>query len=451
VNQAKWPAAAASGATPEVAVRALSLRANFSWTFAGNVIYSAAQWAMLVVLAKLGSKEMVGLFTLGLAVTAPVMMLTNLQLRGIQATDARHEYLFGHYFGLRLLTTLLALAVIAGIVVISAPGWGAALVILAVGVAKAFESVSDVIYGLLQQHERMDRIATSMMIKGPLSLIALAVGVYLTHSVLWATLGLALTWALVLAGYDIRSAIVVLRASQPQVGADWPRALQPIWGTRPLVSLAWLALPAGIVMALLSLSVNTPRLFVNHYLGTNDLAIFASMAYVLVAGATLTTALGQAAAPRLSQYFAAGNVPAFRALLTKLLGIGIVLGGAGVLVGLIAGRAILTLLYRPDYAGHVDAFVWLLVAAGLEYIASFLGYALTAARYLRIQVPIFIAVIAFMLVAGPFIIPAHGMVGAAWVFGGSFVLQIPLEGLVIVYALRKRTRQHTGQTRQDNI
>jgi len=434
-----------------VAVRALSLRANFSWTFAGNVIYSAAQWAMLVVLAKLGSKEMVGLFTLGLAVTAPVMMLTNLQLRGIQATDARHEYLFGHYFGLRLLTTLLALAVIAGIVVISAPGWGAALVILAVGVAKAFESVSDVIYGLLQQHERMDRIATSMMIKGPLSLIALAVGVYLTHSVLWATLGLALTWALVLAGYDIRSAIVVLRASQPQVGADWPRALQPIWGTRPLVSLAWLALPAGIVMALLSLSVNTPRLFVNHYLGTNDLAIFASMAYVLVAGATLTTALGQAAAPRLSQYFAAGNVPAFRALLTKLLGIGIVLGGAGVLVGLIAGRAILTLLYRPDYAGHVDAFVWLLVAAGLEYIASFLGYALTAARYLRIQVPIFIAVIAFMLVAGPFIIPAHGMVGAAWVFGGSFVLQIPLEGLVIVYALRKRTRQHTGQTRQDNI
>jgi len=451
VNQAKWPAAATSGAAPEVAVRALSLRANFSWTFAGNVIYSAAQWAMLVVLAKLGSKEMVGLFTLGLAVTAPVMMLTNLQLRGIQATDARHEYLFGHYFGLRLLTTLLALAVIAGIVVISAPGWGPALVILAVGVAKAFESVSDVIYGLLQQHERMDRIATSMMIKGPLSLIALAVGFYLTHSVLWATLGLALTWALILAGYDIRSAILILRASQPQAGASWPRALQPIWSTRPLVSLAWLALPAGIVAALLSLNVNTPRLFVAHYLGTNDLAIFASMAYVLVAGATLTDALGQAAAPRLSQYFAAGNVPAFRALLAKLLGIGVVLGGAGVLVGLVAGRAILTLLYRPDYAGHVDAFVWLLVAAGLEYIASFLGYALTAARYLRIQAPIFAAVIAFMLVAGPFIIPAHGMVGAAWVFGGSFLIQIPLKSVVIVYALKKRTRQHTRQTGQDNV
>jgi len=109
------------------------------------------------------------------------------------------------------------------------------------------------------------------------------------------------------------------------------------------------------------------------------------------------------------------------------------------------------LLYRPDYAGHVDAFVWLLVAAGLEYIASFLGYALTAARYLRIQAPIFAAVIAFMLVAGPFIIPAHGMVGAAWVFGGSFLIQIPLKSVVIVYALKKRTRQHTRQTGQDNV
>ncbi len=444
MNQAKGFAAATPGAAPRVAARALSLRANFSWTFAGNVIYSACQWAMLVVLAKLGSKEMVGLFTLGLAVTAPVMMLTNLQLRGIQATDARREYVFGHYVGLRLLTTLLALVVITGIVIIAAPGWLPALVILAVGVAKAFESVSDVIYGLLQQHERMDRIATSMMIKGPLSLAALAAGVYLTHSVLWATLGLALTWALVLGGYDIRSAIVVLRSSQT-ARADGPRALRPVWDLRPLVALAWLALPAGIVMALLSLSVNTPRLFVAHYLGTGELAIFASMAYVLVVGATLTTALGQAAAPRLSQYFAAGNVPAFRALLTKLLGIGVVLGGAGVLVGLVAGRAVLTLLYRPSYAGHVDAFVWLLVAAGLEYITSFLGYALTAARYLRIQVPIFIAVIAFMLVAGPFIIPAHGMVGAAWVFGSSFVLQIPLEGVVIVYALKKRARQCTGQ------
>ena len=47
----------------------LTLRRNFSWTFAGNAVYAACQWGMLVVLAKLGSPEMIGQFTLGLAVS----------------------------------------------------------------------------------------------------------------------------------------------------------------------------------------------------------------------------------------------------------------------------------------------------------------------------------------------------------------------------------------------
>src|SRR4051794_16358727 len=67
----------------------LSLRANFTWTFVGNVIYAACQWGMLVVLAKVARPETVGNFALALAVTAPVIMLTNLQLRAVQATDAR--------------------------------------------------------------------------------------------------------------------------------------------------------------------------------------------------------------------------------------------------------------------------------------------------------------------------------------------------------------------------
>ena len=80
----------------------LSLRANFSWTFVGNIVYSFAQWGMLIVLARLGSPELVGQFSLGLAITAPVIMLTNMQLRAIQVTDTREEYTFGDYLGLKL-------------------------------------------------------------------------------------------------------------------------------------------------------------------------------------------------------------------------------------------------------------------------------------------------------------------------------------------------------------
>src|ERR1700761_4467989 len=92
--------------------RALSLRANFVWTFAGNIVYSGCQWGGLVVLAKLGSPELVGEYSLGLAIAMPVLMFAMLQLRPVIASDVREEYRFGDYLGFRILTTIVASLVI---------------------------------------------------------------------------------------------------------------------------------------------------------------------------------------------------------------------------------------------------------------------------------------------------------------------------------------------------
>jgi len=75
--------------------KALSLPRNVTWSAVGNVTYAATQWGMLIILAKLGTPEMVGQYALGLAVTGPVFMLANLQLRVIQATDTRESHTFG--------------------------------------------------------------------------------------------------------------------------------------------------------------------------------------------------------------------------------------------------------------------------------------------------------------------------------------------------------------------
>ena len=79
-------------------VAPLSLRANFRWTFAGNLIHALSHWGMLTVLARLGGPEMVGQFVLGLAVAAPIMALSMLQLRTVQVTDARGQYPFADYY-----------------------------------------------------------------------------------------------------------------------------------------------------------------------------------------------------------------------------------------------------------------------------------------------------------------------------------------------------------------
>jgi len=107
------------------------------WTLSGYAVYMACQWAMLVVVARLGSPEKLGEFALGLAISAPVVLFTNLGLRRIQVTDPSERFLFCQYFGLRLLMNGVALALIAALAFGGGYGPGAAHVILATGLAKA--------------------------------------------------------------------------------------------------------------------------------------------------------------------------------------------------------------------------------------------------------------------------------------------------------------------------
>lgn len=400
-------------------VKPLALRRNFSWTFAGNMVYAACQWGMLAVLAKLGSPEMVGQFTLGLAVTAPIIMFSNLQLRSIQATDTKQEYLFADYLGLRLIATGLATLMIIGIAWKSGYRWDTTLVVLGLGLAKAVESISDVFAGLIQQHERMDRIAISSMIRGLLSLLFLAIGVYLTHSVFWGTLGLLVAGTIVLVGYDIPSGALMLRysptglngESKPETGDS----LKPDWHWDKLKQLLWLSLPLGFTMMLISLNTNIPRYFIERYLGERELGLFAAISYLMVAANMVVGALGQSATPRLAKYYAAGNSRAFGALLFKLVCIGSIIGVVGIFVVKIGGKEILTLLYRPEYAQpqYLEIFLLLMVITAVSNVSSFLGYGMTAIRYFSIQLPLSILVTGISALSCYWLIPSMGLRGAA--------------------------------------
>lgn len=393
--------------------RGLSLRANFSWTFVGNVVRAGCWFLMTIVLAKLGSPEHVGQFALGLATTAPVFMFATLRLRDVQATDTKQEFHFEDYFALRLTTTALSLLVVAGIVAVSGFQGETALVILATAASKASEAISDAFYGLFMQQERLDRIAKSMMVKAPLALAGLTLAFYLTGSVFWAVMGIVAARVVIMLGYDLRNAVVSLNPSAEPfsrvVPKEYPR---PRWNAKTLVRLTRLTLPLGFMTMLISFNSNIPRYFIEGHLGSYQLGIFAAIAAFQKAAPTLVQALGRSASPRLAKYYAGNNGRAFRKLALRLIGIGILLGTGGVLVALVAGRQILTLFYRPEYA-LPGLFALLMVAAGIDYVATMVLFVITSARYFSVQLPLQILTTGTVALACFWLIPAYGLPGAA--------------------------------------
>jgi O-antigen/teichoic acid export membrane protein len=298
----------------------------------------------------------------------------------------------------------------------------------------------------------MDRIALSLMIKGPLSLLLLGIGLHLSGSVVGGALGLVVAWALVLVVYDIPSGTSMLSYSLPTAHRENPGkrerivALQPRWHLGTLGKLAWLALPLGFVTMLGSLNVNIPRYIIEWYLGDRELGIFAAIAYVMVAGNMVVSALGQSATPRLAKYYATGDSLAFRTLLLKLVGIGALLGGAAIAIVLIAGEKILSVLYQPEYARHTDLLVWLIVAAAIKYTFYFLGDSMIAVRYFRIQIPLFILVTGTSAAGCFWLLPTLGLQGVAIALIISAIVQASLSSGVIVHALYRLHRHRSRKS-----
>lgn len=379
---------------------------------------------MVTVLAKLSSPEMVGQFALAFAVTAPIMLLSNMKLRAVQATDIREEFSFGSYLAMRLVTVPIALILSLAIVVLRYDG-ALGLVIMLVAIAKGVESVSDILFGLLQRQERMNRIALSQIAKGTLALSAFAVVLSTTGSLAAGVGAIIASWLAILILVDLPAATAILdtmKHASPHSAREGLSTLRPDWSLPALGTLAVRTLPLGLTVMVGSLTTNVPQYFIEHFHGTYDLGLYAAMFYPITAGALVINALSQSATPRLARHYAAQDIAGFRRLLVKLMAIGFLLGILGVGIVALLGEEILSFAYGDEYASQANVFLWIMVGAGIGFLYVFLGTAVTAMRQFSVQLPIHVAGTILLGALCARWIPSHGIVGAAWssIFAGLF-------------------------------
>lgn len=379
-----------------------SLRNNFVWTFAGNALYAACQWGMLSVLAKLGSATIVGQFTLGLAIAAPIFMFTNLQLRTVQATDVHAESEFGTYFTLRFLATSMGLTLVTTTLPFIKGTRTTCAVVFLVALSKSIECMSDVIAGLLQREELLRRVAISLMIRGVGSVLAFVWIFASTHDLILTMLGMNGVWLGVFLVYDLPNAKTLMNRQERFFQIDLTE----------LKKLAILSLPLGWAGTLASLNANIPRYFLQHYSGLAEQGIYSSLAYLVIAMGLIVLALSQSVMTRLSQLFAGGERKLFARLLLRLSMFGVLISVLGTPLALLAGRPFLTFVYRREYGDHANLLALLVGASGMMTIAAFLLCGMNAARLFRVQVPLYLGASVTCVLSCFILVPRYGLVGA---------------------------------------
>jgi O-antigen/teichoic acid export membrane protein len=397
-----------------------SLRRSLSWTLLGELVFAACQGFSLMVVAKLGSPEALGRYSLGLAVATPVIVLANLHLRPIWVVDVRerpeHERAsWADYLGLRLLMQPIALAVVALVCAIRGWPFTTVAVVLLVALIRAAGSISDILYAPAQRAERMDPIGISRVLAGIAWLGLLTLGLALGSELLalglvaLASFALTLTWDL----HHARS----------------HESMRPRFERPALQRLIWFALPMGLAAGLLGITGNLPAYVLELDHGLAEVGFFAgAVLSILQASGVVNVALGNATIPRLAK-LAAADPRAFWRLLAKLLVLVAVLNALGLLLILVLGDLYLRLAFTPEYAVYLPELVLAGIATIILGLANMLSQTLTALGRFRAQLLLNILALLGSLALSLALIPNQGITGAVWALLWIAVLRL------IIYAI----------------
>ena len=384
---------------------------------------------MVVALAKFGNVEMVGKYSLALAITAPIFMFTNLQLRTFQIADVRNEFHFHTYFSLRIYSSLLGVFISLGVLLLGNYPWETGLTIFIIGVAKGIESVSDILWGLQQKVERMDFIAKSMLLKGIVSVIGFTSAIYVTGSLIVGSLVLTLSGGLGLLLYDIPNMKVngkepaSVKISAVSGGQDQ---------IDPIMELIKKTLPLGAVLALVSLNANISRYFVEYYWGEGSLGIFSALLYFIIPGNLIMNSMGQSLSPQMAKRMDERNITRYRHHLINILFMGGTISLAALFLSIFWGRELLLVIYTWEYAPQHKLLIYIMGAAFFIYLSTGLGYGMTAAGYFKSQIPLFAGLTILTTAANYIFVPRLGIGGAvislflssfAQVFGSVWILR----------------------------
>jgi O-antigen/teichoic acid export membrane protein len=399
---------------------------------------------MIVLFAKLGNPVMVGQYAFAAAVAYPISLVANLQLRAVFVNDREGRYPFRRTLGARYLLTAVAWMALPCICLCMRSTRQTTALIVLLGTAMLIDSLSESYFSLLQKCERMDRIARSQMFKAALCLALTVVGLYFTHSVLYAVCGALLGRLVILIFYDTAHETFQIGRANSEI-QDEHRAsdgffqrFRPDWNLKSQREMIWLALPLGAASVLASFNLNIPRYMIEHYLGPRELGIYSALSYLPYAALLFASAIGYVSFARLGKLFFERDIRGFRVLSRRMVMIAAGIGIAGFVVSAIAGKPILRLLYRPEYADHKDLLLWLVAAAGLACVSSCMGVAMTASSQFRPQIPLFVTVGIVSGITALWLVPRMGLYGAAIATIASLSVQIVGSYWIVRRALNRR-------------
>jgi len=404
----------------------LSVSRNMIWNTVGSFTYLVCQWLLTMIVVRISKNmENVGNLSLAISITNIFFNLACFNVRPYLVSDVSGKFKIHEYSAFRIFTGLSALVLCIGYINIFSYSTEQKICIVVYMFFKLGEVWVDLLHGIEQRSNRMDIGGISLFVRGILSSVSFTVCLLLTDSIISSIFGMVIvTWGFICV-YDMQM-VKFFTPIKPQITK------------KQTINIFKEFIPLTVGAFMSTFATTYPRQFLESYMGTEVLGIYATVATPAVVVQVAASYVFNPLLTVFSKYYAEKREREFLILFLKTCGL--LLGVSGVaLIGCITlGKQGLNLLYGKEIAEYSDLLIPVIIFTSLNGFVWFMWNVLIVLRKLKSLLFVNFSGLLFLLLIVRPMVTAYGMNGVSYAlifFTVSLILQM---SIILLKCFKKR-------------
>lgn len=396
-----------------------AIKKNMLFNTAGSAVYFACQWFLIIIIVHMSDYTEAGVFSLATSVTASPVFIALYGMRNYQVSDLNGKYTNAVYFASRVLSSLFALIICMIMVLVGGYNLYKSIAIVLYMLFKIIEAFADYYYGLEQKVDRLDRSGVSLVIRGFGTLLFFVVSYYIWHDMFISLTGMCLISAMVLVLFDMPFIRDIYGREGERI--NW-------YDVRELMIECF---PLALAAYLNNLSVMIPRLFLEHYYGSELLGYYSSVASPTSVIHLFATSMFAPLITSLTVFYNNRDKNSFLNIVRKFTYIALAVSVIGVVVAKLFGEWLLVLLFNIEIKPYIYLFVPVIIMTELLAINTCLFSICTVMRVMKEQYIRGVLGVVSSLVASLLLIKKYEAMGVVYASVFAIVIQIIMQMRII--------------------
>lgn len=400
---------------------------NFLWNIIGTSFNAFNSLFFMIIVTRINGTNDAGMFTLAFS-TACILYIIGVYAGRIFQVTEKENINDKEYIVNRIITVLLMIVISILFITIKRYDIYKSSIFVIICTYKALEAFSEVLFGILQKNDLLDKVGKSFFIKSIISLIAFFVIDIMAKNVILASLMIVLANLIVIILYDVKNVLEVINKEEK---VEIKNALRIFKTGFFVFAISFL----GIYI------MNAPKYAIDDYLNENLQAIYG----IIVMPATVVGLFGQFIIhPYLNkvvEFYNQNKIKDIINIVKKLVLIIAVLGGICIIGAYLLGIPVLQLIYGIQLAEYKMNLVVIILASTLSVIGVIYSSILTTIRKTVVQFIIYCIVTVLAIISSYLLTKSFEINGATAAYfiimAAQFILYFICTNIILTKLLKE--------------